>query len=210
MRNQKGQFIKNGVNKLCKVCLKSFYLPMCSKDQKYCSRACYFLIKKIPKEFSFKGKKHSIETKLKMKLAQVKEKHWNWKGGSVCKCGKSLDFKSKECRNCLDQSGINNPNYRHGLSKKRSYLVVYESRRRARLRNSLGNHSPLDWIRLKIKYKYMCLCCKKQEPEIKLTQDHIIPLIKGGTDYIENIQPLCQSCNSRKSVNIVNYMKIYA
>jgi len=80
-----------------------------------------------------------------------------------------------------------------------------KQRRRAREMQAEGSHTLEQWEALKRVYGFMCSCCKKQEPEIKLSEDHIIPLSRGGTDYITNIQPLCCSCNSRKSVKIVDY-----
>jgi 5-methylcytosine-specific restriction endonuclease McrA len=39
------------------------------------------------------------------------------------------------------------------------------------------------------------LCCGKRKP---LEADHVIPVCKGGTSWLHNIQPLCRSCNAKK------------
>ena len=44
---------------------------------------------------------------------------------------------------------------------------------------------------------FKCLHCDKPTD---LTIDHIIPLVKGGTNDLENLQTLCRSCNSRKGI----------
>lgn len=53
-------------------------------------------------------------------------------------------------------------------------------------------------------YGYVCLCCGEQR---KLTADHVIPLSRGGTNDIDNIQPLCRSCNTKKGTKTVDYRK---
>lgn len=93
--------------------------------------------------------------------------------------------KNKERRLALAKS---DPDY---LAKKN----VRWHRRKARLVGNGGNHTVAEWNGLKEKHGNECVACG----EIKLlTKDHIIPISQGGTNDISNIQPLCQSCNSKK------------
>ena len=95
---------------------------------------------------------------------------------------------------------VNNPVLQ--LQKKRFRNQRYNARKR----NAEGNHTFMEWLELKHKYMNMCLCCKEMEPNIKLTEDHIIPLSMGGSDSIENIQPLCMVCNTRKNARAISYL----
>lgn len=92
-----------------------------------------------------------------------------------------------------------NPEKFSVLSKRGEY------KRRALILNAIGNYSHKEWEDLKRRYDFECLACHRKEPEIILTVDHIIPLSQGGSNYIENIQPLCRSCNCRKKDHTANY-----
>jgi 5-methylcytosine-specific restriction endonuclease McrA len=128
-----------------------------------------------------------------------------WKGGKPkCACGKQLaSYVAKQCKKCI---GVNSrgPLNRGWKGGKENKLMHNRNRRVLKL-NSKGSHTLEEWEQLKLKYHYMCLCCKKQEPFITLTEDHILPLSVGGGNNIENIQPLCRSCNSRKHASAIDY-----
>lgn len=96
--------------------------------------------------------------------------------------------------------------YIDGRSKTTEYHNFYKKQYKHRKKGAEGSHTKKEWNNLKELYQFMCVCCKNQEPEIEITEDHIIPLSRGGSNYIENIQPLCRPCNARKFNRTINYL----
>ncbi len=74
-------------------------------------------------------------------------------------------------------------------------VAIWKSNRRVRKAKNGGTFTSEEWKELCERYDNMCVCCRKER---KLTVDHVVPISLGGNGYIENIQPLCKSCNSRK------------
>lgn len=97
-------------------------------------------------------------------------------------------------------------NWKGGISSNKEYRDWQKNKRNRIKRSNGGSHNLYEWKTLKAQYNWTCPSCKKQEPEIKLTVDHIIPISKGGSDNIENIQPLCLPCNLRKYTQVVKYI----
>jgi len=85
--------------------------------------------------------------------------------------------------------------HRRWVKKNPERMAHLKARRYAREKNAKGSHTFEEWQEMCKKFKQKCAECGKEK---KLTKDHIKPLSAGGTDNIENIQPLCRNCNSRK------------
>jgi uncharacterized protein YdaU (DUF1376 family) len=64
-----------------------------------------------------------------------------------------------------------------------------------------GTHTPEEWGRMKAFFGRCVRCGHEGE----LVKDHIVPLYMQGADDIENIQPLCRSCNAGKGRETVDY-----
>jgi len=143
----------------------------------------------------FTGKKHSQETKDKIsktkKDKQIGQDNPNWKGGISSNIPK---YHSNRYKN---------------LSEEKRKMVSWSKNKRNRVIKRLKieslSHTFGEWELLKKQYNNTCPCCHKSEPKINLTEDHVIPLSKGGSDLIENIQPLCLGCNIKKHTKIIKY-----
>lgn len=102
------------------------------------------------------------------------------------------------------QKGNKNPAWIDGRSRDKSYYKRLRRIKKLKIEGR-GYHTFAEWELLKAQYNWICPACKKPEPEIKLSEDHIIPVSKGGSNNIENIQPLCRICNSKKHTKIILY-----
>jgi 5-methylcytosine-specific restriction endonuclease McrA len=136
-----------------------------------------------------KGRKLSLETRKKMSNRMKGhfsgEDNPKWKGG----ISKLKDYKKEK--------------HKRWVSNNYERKLWLNNQRRIRKIGNGGSHTQGEWETLKAQYNWTCPCCRKLEPEITLSRDHIIPLSKGGSDNIENIQPLCRSCNSSKNNKII-------
>jgi 5-methylcytosine-specific restriction endonuclease McrA len=62
-----------------------------------------------------------------------------------------------------------------------------------------------EWEGLLELYGQRCLRCGAPEP---LSVDHIVPLSLGGSNAIENVQPLCEMCNNIKGARVRDYRPV--
>lgn len=96
----------------------------------------------------------------------------------------------------------------------------HNAKRRATILGAKGRYDYLQWRDLKKFYGNKCICCERNEKELRLeglelVPDHVISLAEGGSNSIENIQPLCHSrkrgstngCNNRKGKKCFDYRK---
>lgn len=76
-------------------------------------------------------------------------------------------------------------------------LAASKAKRRAHKMQCGGNYTAGQIKDLGARQKWRCVLCKvsvKSNYHI----DHVVPLARGGSNFIHNIQILCPGCNTRK------------
>ena len=108
----------------------------------------------------------------------------------LCLCGAELGEKKRRCENC--------DAIEKDVKRRLTHSIARKLRKRA-----VGNHTKVEVAELLLRQGGRCanIACRAVLSTVKgdkFHKDHIQPLSKGGSDYIENIQLLCQPCNLKK------------
>jgi 5-methylcytosine-specific restriction endonuclease McrA len=95
--------------------------------------------------------------------------------------------------------------YRQYRKNNRNKANAVNNNRRTKKAQNGGSYTAQEFAKLCEMYENKCLCCGSTAP---LTADHVVPISKGGTSYIDNIQPLCKPCNCKKHDKTIDYRRI--
>ena len=92
------------------------------------------------------------------------------------------------------------------LSDRRS--VQRDARRiraqRLAAARALGTHTDAEWRALVDRFGGRCVRCGCMPHAVE--KDHIKPLYQGGSDAIDNLQPVCARCNCAKGPEAINWV----
>jgi 5-methylcytosine-specific restriction endonuclease McrA len=142
-------------------------------------------------------------------LAKQRNKEWREKNKQKIRQKKRIyetENKEKINKKSLERYYKNKEKWQQRTTNWRrrnpDKVAAANHKRRNKIKNNGGNYTDYEWKKLCKQYEYRCIACGKKT---KLTVDHVIPLDLGGANTIDNIQPLCKSCNSSKGTKTIDY-----
>ena len=94
---------------------------------------------------------------------------------------------------------INNQATKKYAKTEKGKITQKNSKHNRRALEATGSVTVQEW---QLKLKEYGGCCANCGANERIEMDHIYPLSKGGKHHIDNIQPLCRSCNASKGAKI--------
>lgn len=93
--------------------------------------------------------------------------------------------------------------YKIKAEKRRQNGKIRRQRERdAKLKS---NHSHNEWIEMLDFFEWSCVRCNGYSGSSFIEKDHIQPIYIGGSNGLNNIQPLCSYCNRSKSSENIDW-----
>jgi hypothetical protein len=195
---------KDGLGIYCKDCRKAKKKADYEKHKDKCNERStkYYYenleeIKKQGKKYREQNKNH-INAQAKIYRDVNKERIAEWQKGYRERNEKNLRIKDALKRTKLGYKEKHKERNKKYYKTEKGQFTAQLSRERYRNRQA-GVSSTLtrtQWNACKQMFDYTCAYCGKSLNN--LTQDHFIPLSKGGGYDANNIIPCCKSCNSSK------------
>ena len=91
-------------------------------------------------------------------------------------------------------------------STEKGKLVARKNATKHRHNKRAGGEFDIDvWNEKLVRLNHRCVYCGTKE---NIGIDHIVPVSRGGSNHVDNLQPLCRSCNSRKSNSLIKLFEI--
>ena len=215
------------MKKNCEGCKKEFEPNKRGRKKRFCCQKCWLEShKEEKKEYNKKYNKEHKEEKQaydKKCYEDNPEKEKKFSNKYYKEHKDNLEFKEKknvkskkyykehpeERKEYSKKYYKEHPEQRKEYSKKYykehpEQGKIYDHRRRTRKKGNGGSYTLKEIRKLRKESEGICKGYNRKPHyvgEDKLTIDHIIPVVKGGTNNIENIQLLCKSCNCSKGTN---------
>ena len=131
---------------------------------------------------------------------QAKQSNNKWKAENkehIIKYREDNKEKSKEYNKVyyIQNKIKRNENAKQWRLRNPEKKKIIDQNRRSRKRQLIATLTESQWENIKKYFNYTCVYCGEEKP---LTQDHFIPVTKGGEYTHNNIIPSCKSCNSSK------------
>src|SRR3989344_1370027 len=229
MKKLKRKKQQNKETKICSYCGKEFLTYINRKNRGvYCSLKCYHNDMRGKERVSKEDKKRKIKEqnrryyiKHKSEIYK-KQREYNISHPEIKKRlreynriyqnkpeRKEWAKKYKSIQEVQDRYNGLNRKYRH-TPEGRAKARFYNQRRRINKLGIIEGYTREDFLKLAKKTKGICPSCKKPftkgfHSKNELTIDHNPPISKSPKGFlykINNISPLCRSCNSKKGNKI--------
>jgi 5-methylcytosine-specific restriction endonuclease McrA len=196
----------SGFKRQCKNCVKATFKAYYDKNQPAMVDRATLYQKTNPEKTRAYAKKAQAKGRVKFnaqKLAKYHEDKETISADRRERYATDADYRAAMRINA-ESGRAKRPDYyaehdrRYRCENKGAYRT-HSANYRAKKANADGSHTKEEWRERLEYFGYHCAYCLKHTSLVgTLAREHMVPLVRGGTNDIENIVPSCKFCNSAK------------